>query len=175
MRLRIATFTAVLAIAALIYAPQANAAGFRVGGTSIVDPDFGDKAHQFSIGWDSDTMFIEWLGLNSGNTFHVNGDFLFVDGFFGLIGKIPVAVGGKLKVTVRGDFLVKYGYWFEDAGPGHSIGIGGIVGPGIEFDFGSVALGFDVDIQFYWDMWYNVGREPDDAIIAVSYMASLHF
>lgn len=175
MRLRTVAFAAALAVFALAYVPRAEAYGFRIGGTSVVDPDVGDSAHMFSIGTDGHTMFMPWLGLNSGSTFHVNGDVLFIDGFIGLIGKIPVALGGNLKVTVRGDFLFKYGYFFEGNGLDHAIAIGGIAGPGVEYDFGGIALGFDVDVQFYKHMWVNAGTEPDDMYVAVSYLLSLHF
>ena len=175
MRLRAFAFVAVLAVSALAFAPRADAFGFRVGGTSIVDPDYGDAAHMFSIGTDGDTMFMPWLGMNSGSTFHVNGDFLFIDGFLGLIGKIPVLPSGDLKITLKADFLLKYGYFFEEPSPEHSISIGGIVGPGIEYDLGSMSIGFDVDIQFYKDMWYGSGEPSDDFIIAISYMVALHF
>ncbi len=171
MRTRIITFATILALGTLAFAPQASAFGLRVGGTSIVDPG---TAHMFSIGTDNDTMFIPWVGLNSGSTFHVNDDVLAIDGFLGLIGKIPIAMAGKFKVTIRADFLVKYGYFFD--GPRtHAISVGGMAGPGIEFDLGKVALGFDVDVQFYKDMWYDAGREYDEFIIAISYMAVLHF
>lgn len=169
---RSAAFVAVLALVALAYAPRAEAYGFRIGGTSIVDPG---TDHMFSIGTDNDTMFVEFVGLNTGGTFHVNGDYLGIDYFLGVIGKIPVAVGGKLKVTLRGDFLLKYNYIFDSNWATHFINIGGIVGPGIEFDLGNMAVGFDVDVQFYKQMWVDEGPEADDFVVAVSYMAALHF
>ena len=172
MRRALLTITVLSVVALSSLAPKrADAFGLRLGDLSIVRP-YEDSL--FAIGIDKDFQVIPYLAINSGSLFAVDGDKLYIDAYFGLKVLIPVAMGGRLKVTVRGDFLFKAFYPFEQNIVDYGLAIGGIVGPGLIIGVaGPLSLTFDMDIQFYKFVYPD--NNDERFTIALAFLGGIRF
>lgn len=146
MRRTLVTLGVLVALVTLAAPRDADAFRLRLGGYSVVSP--GEDT-LFSIGLDNDMRFIPFLGLNYAAQYSVDGDKMFTDLYLGLKLFFPIAMDGKLQVDIRGDFLVKWSYFFDVPDDSNALALGGVVGPGLIFDAGPVSLSFDLDIQIY--------------------------
>lgn len=154
---------------ALVGMRDANALGLRLGGHSIVDPGTDTK---FAIGLDYDMHIIDALAINSGSLWSFDGDGFFGDLYLGLKVKIPVLA--SLKVAVRGDFLLRWYYPFQD-NVDQGLALGGIAGPGIIWEVAPpLSITMDLDVVFYKfvvpDAWDNAGWQ-----IGLSYLVGIAF
>lgn len=163
--------TAVLTAMVLTALPRdAEALRLRLGGFSVVDPGEDSK---FAIGIDSDMRFVPILGINYGALYSVDGDSMFTDAYLGIKLFFPVAMDGKLEVTLRGNFLMKYFHAFED-NVDDGIALGGVTGPGLLFDFGPASVTFDLDIQIYKYV-YPDAYDKLDTNVALVYVLGIGF
>jgi hypothetical protein len=163
----------VLVILAIVAASR-DAAAFRLrlGGYSVVQPETDTK---FSIGLDNDMKFLPILGLNYGALYSVDGDGMFTDVYLGLKFFYPVAMDGKLQVSLRGNFIMKWFYNFNDrVTEDNALALGGVVGPGLVFDLGPASLSFEMDVQIY-SFVYPKFYERLDTQVALVYLFGVGF
>lgn len=170
MRRTLVTLGIVGALAVLTLPRDAQAMRLRLGGFSIVDPVEDTK---FAIGIDSDMRFIPFLGLNYGALYSVDGDGMYTDAYLGIRLFFPVAMNGKLEVTLRGDFLMKYFHSFED-NIDDGIALGGVTGPGLLLDVGPASLSFDLDVQIF-SFVYPDKYDALDTHVALVYVFGVGF
>ncbi len=170
---RILLTIAIFTLLATALPHQAQAIGLRVGGMSVVEPG---SDHKFAIGIDNDTRLARFLAINTGTLFSIDGDSMHTDGYLGLKVFIPVALQGKLELTLRGNFLLKWFYLFDDSAffDRNAIAIGGIVGPGVRLNLGKIALSFELDVQIYDFMWPSVYKKTDTNV-ALAYLFGIGF
>jgi hypothetical protein len=161
----------VLVVLSAATSPKtAEAFGLRIGGLSVVETGNDSK---FAIGVDNDMRLIRYLAFNTAALYSVDGDSMYIDGYLGLKIFIPIALEGKLELGLRGNFLLKYFYPFDD-NASYGLALGGVTGPSIIYDLGVMKVSFDVDIQIY-DFVYpsvydNVGTQ-----VALTYLLGLRF
>ena len=179
------TLLAAVVVGALVLlgtVKDAQAFGFRLGGLSVIHPDGwgipGDRSPEskFAFGFDNDTDIVDFFAFNTGSLFAIDGDSMFIDGYLGA--KFKFRVIPMLSVVIRGDFLMKYFYPFEDFLAG-SFSIGGIVGPGVMVHLGdAVAVTIDFDVQFYKPMYLNISKGAGlekDFQVAIAYLVGIAF
>lgn len=165
MRRTLVTLGVLVVLAALAAPRDAAAFRLRLGGYSVVEPETDTK---FAIGLDNDMRFIPVLGLNYGALYSVDGDGMFTDVYLGLKFFFPVAMEGKLQVSLRGNFIMKWFYNFDDrVSEDNALALGGVVGPGLVFDVGPASLSFDLDVQIYSFVYPELYKRLDTQVALV--------
>lgn len=164
MRRTFVTLGVLVALAVLATPRDAAAFRLRLGGYSVVEPETDSK---FTIGIDNDMRFIPYLGLNYGLLWSVDGDSMFSDLYLGLKVFFPLGLDDKLWLDVRGNFLLKWAYIFDDVPEDNGLALGGVVGPGILYELGPVSLSFDLDVQIYSFVWPDAFEQADTQVALV--------
>jgi len=172
MRRTLVTLGVLVVLFSLAAPRDAAAFRLRLGGYSVVEPGTDTK---FSIGLDNDMQFMPILGLNYGAQYSVDGDGMFTDVYLGLKFFFPIAMEDRLKLSLRGNFIMKWFYNFDDNVPeDNGLALGGVVGPGLVFDVGPASLSFDLDVQIY-SFVYPDYYERADTQVALLYLFGVGF
>jgi len=171
------TVLCVLAAGALISlaaAPSAGASarfGLQLGGTATVLYDDAvqavDDDTDFAVGLSGDFGLTGVLGMYVGGLFGFDPETMHADLLLGLRLLLPLEED-QMWLTLRLGPLVKYFFDYDEAGDG-GLGVGGSVGPGMEFSVyeGDSTFTVDVDVQI-WNFLYPSSFEDTDTQVGLA-------
>jgi hypothetical protein len=167
---------ALVALAAFAATRPAAASarfGLQLGGTATVLYDDAvramDEDADFAVGLSGDFGLTGALGLYVGGLFGFDPETMHADLLLGLRLLLPIEQD-QIWLTLRAGPLVKYFFDYDAAGDG-GLGVGGSVGPGLEFAVyeGDNAFTFDMDVQV-WKFLYPSSFADADTQVGLTFL-----